>query len=249
MKTYTAEIKHGDCLDVLPDYPDNTFDLIVTSPPYADKRKHTYGGVPPEKYVEWFLPRSKQFLRVLKPNGTFILNIKEKAENGERHTFVDKLSDLIDLEFERDSILYVVSIKSGPNWGNSSQINKMKENFRKAKRVLGTHSSSRNIVAVNGCCYGREASQDKVEYLKLCGQNFWTFISGIETLYKDIIEPIGHKAKERNEEFTVEYGKVINRFTREFIEDFCREDGAILWHKVVEFSSSSQKSLIEVLYA
>lgn len=91
MKTVTAEIKHGDCKDVLADYPDNTFDLIITSPPYADKRKTTYGGVAPDKYVEWFLPRSEQFLRVLKPTGTFILNIKEKAENGERHTFVLEL--------------------------------------------------------------------------------------------------------------------------------------------------------------
>jgi DNA modification methylase len=91
VKNYTAEIKHGDCLNVLEDYPDNTFDLIVTSPPYADKRKSTYGGVAPDKYVDWFIPRSKEFLRVLKPTGTFILNIKEKAENGERHTFVLEL--------------------------------------------------------------------------------------------------------------------------------------------------------------
>lgn len=91
MRITTAEIKHGDCLDVLREFADNTFDLIVTSPPYADRRKHTYGGVPPEKYVDWFLPRSEQFLRVLKPTGTFILNIKEKAENGERHTFVIEL--------------------------------------------------------------------------------------------------------------------------------------------------------------
>jgi len=91
VKTFTAEIKHGDCLNALADYPDNTFDLIVTSPPYADRRKNTYGGIAPEKYVEWFIPRSEQFLRVLKPAGTFILNIKEKAENGERHTFVIEL--------------------------------------------------------------------------------------------------------------------------------------------------------------
>ena len=91
MRITTAEIKQGDCLEVLRKFPDNTFDLIVTSPPYADKRKHTYGGVPPEKYVRWFLPRSAQFLRVLKPSGTFILNIKEKVENGERHTFVIEL--------------------------------------------------------------------------------------------------------------------------------------------------------------
>ena len=147
----------------------------------------------------------------------------------------------IDLEFEKDDILFIVSIKSGPNWGNSSQINKMKDNFRKAKRVLGTHSSSRNIVAVNGCCYGRETTEDKVEYLKLCGEKFWTFISGIETLYTDIIKPLGHKAKERNEEFAVEYGKVANRFTREFIGEFCHEDGTILWDKVVKFNSSAQK--------
>jgi DNA modification methylase len=88
VKTCTAEIKHGDCAEILREYPDNTFDLIVTSPPYADKRKNTYGGTAPEKYVEWFLPRSDQFLRVLKPTGTFVLNIKEKVENGERHTFV-----------------------------------------------------------------------------------------------------------------------------------------------------------------
>lgn len=91
MKVTTAEIKHGDCLDVLQEFPDNHFDLVITSPPYADRRKHTYGGVPPEKYVAWFLPRSKQLLRVLKPTGTFLLNIKEKAENGERHTFVIEL--------------------------------------------------------------------------------------------------------------------------------------------------------------
>lgn len=91
MKNCTADIKHGDCGEVLREYADNTFDLVVTSPPYADKRKNTYGGVAPEKYVEWFLPLSAQFLRVLKPTGTFILNIKEKAENGERHTFVIEL--------------------------------------------------------------------------------------------------------------------------------------------------------------
>jgi site-specific DNA-methyltransferase (adenine-specific) len=63
----------------------------VTSPPYADRREKTYGGIHPDKYVEWFLPKSKEFLRVLKDDGTFILNVKEKAMNGERHTFVLEL--------------------------------------------------------------------------------------------------------------------------------------------------------------
>lgn len=81
----------GDCLDVLRQYPDASFDLIVTSPPYADQRATTYGGIHPDNYVEWFLPRSAEFLRVLKPEGSFVLNIKEKAVNGERHTYVLEL--------------------------------------------------------------------------------------------------------------------------------------------------------------
>lgn len=81
-------VLEGDCEKVLFDIPDNTFDLIFTSPPYADQRVSTYGGIKPDDYVDWFLPKSEQFLRVLKPTGTFILNIKERVSNGERHTYV-----------------------------------------------------------------------------------------------------------------------------------------------------------------
>lgn len=84
-------IYHGDCLDVLRTLGDNTVDLIITSPPYADSRKATYGGVHPDEYVSWFLPRAAEMLRVLKPSGTFILNIKEKVVDGERHTYVIEL--------------------------------------------------------------------------------------------------------------------------------------------------------------
>lgn len=85
------KIIHGDCLDVLHDFPDQCVDLIVTSPPYADQRKSTYGGISPDKYVDWFLPRADEFLRILKPTGSFILNIKERVVNGERHTYVLEL--------------------------------------------------------------------------------------------------------------------------------------------------------------
>jgi site-specific DNA-methyltransferase (adenine-specific)/site-specific DNA-methyltransferase (cytosine-N4-specific) len=86
-----ADVILGDCLNVLKKLPDNSVDLIVTSPPYADQRKSTYGGINPDKYVEWFLPISKELLRVLKPKGTFVLNIKEKIVSGERHTYVMEL--------------------------------------------------------------------------------------------------------------------------------------------------------------
>jgi DNA modification methylase len=91
VKEIKAELKIGDCKDILKQYDDNSFDLIITSPPYADSREKTYGGMSPDKYVEWFLPRTEQFLRVLKPTGTFILNIKEKVAEGERHTYVLEL--------------------------------------------------------------------------------------------------------------------------------------------------------------
>ena len=78
----------GDCLKVLDDYNDDYFDLIVTSPPYADARKNTYGGVPPDKYVEWFRPIAVKFKSKLKPTGSFVLNIKERVVKKERHTYV-----------------------------------------------------------------------------------------------------------------------------------------------------------------
>jgi DNA modification methylase len=88
LKQQINKIINGDCLEVLKDLPDNCIDLIVTSPPYVDSRKNVYHGVSPNEYVEWLAPRVEEFFRVLKPNGTFILNIKEKVVNGERHTYV-----------------------------------------------------------------------------------------------------------------------------------------------------------------
>ena len=87
----TTDIYLGDSKEQLKLLPDNSVDLIVTSPPYADQRKSTYGSIHPDKYVEWFLPISEQLLRVLKPTGTFILNIKEKVVEGERSTYVMEL--------------------------------------------------------------------------------------------------------------------------------------------------------------
>jgi DNA modification methylase len=84
----TAKLVLGNCLEVLKTIKLNSVDLIITSPPYADQRKKTYGGIKPEKYVEWFLPISKELLKVIQPTGTFVLNIKEKAVDGERHTYV-----------------------------------------------------------------------------------------------------------------------------------------------------------------
>ncbi|MDO8952299.1 MAG: PmeII family type II restriction endonuclease, partial [Draconibacterium sp.] len=144
----------------------------------------------------------------------------------------------IDLEFDKDNIRYILTIKSGPNWGNSSQIGKLLADFKTAKKTLRTSNSQLNVVAVNGCCYGRENKSDKGEYFKYCGQKFWEFISGDPELYTKIIEPLGHNAKERNDDFIISYSQMINKFTKEFANEFCRDNGDIDWDKLVKFNSA-----------
>ena len=148
----------------------------------------------------------------------------------------------IDLEFDKKDTKYILSIKSGPNWGNSQQISRMKDNFKKAKRILGTNARRCNVIEVNGCCYGRDDNPNKGDYLKLCGQRFWECISGEENLYIDIIEPLGKKAKEKNKKFLDEYSKVRNKFTREFIEKYCNDNGMILWNKLVAMNSKKKQN-------
>ena len=144
----------------------------------------------------------------------------------------------IDLEIDMNNIRYIIAIKSGPNWGNSSQIKKMKTDFAKAIKTIRTQNSSAHILAINGCCYGRCAKPDKGEYFKYCGQKFWEFITGNEDFYIDIIEPLGHKAKRHNDAFCREYDKIVNIFTKAFIADYCLEDGSINWDKIVKMNSA-----------
>lgn len=147
----------------------------------------------------------------------------------------------IDLEFDNNGIRNIITIKSGPNWGNSSQIAKMVADFKTAKKALRTSNSQLNILAINGCCYGRDNQPDKGDYFKYCGQAFWEFISGDTNLYTEIIEPLGHKAKEKNDDFINSYSQMINKFTREFANEFCKENGEIDWKKLVQFNSSTDK--------
>lgn len=147
----------------------------------------------------------------------------------------------IDLEFDKDNVRYIVNIKSGPNWGNSSQISKMKSDFKTAQRTLRTSNSNLMVVSINGCCYGIDNKPDKGDYYKYCGQEFWEFISSNKNLYTEIIEPLGHKSKERNDEFMESYSNMINKFTRVFTIDFCKANGEIDWIKLVEFNSGKKK--------
>jgi hypothetical protein len=147
----------------------------------------------------------------------------------------------VDLEFVNDDVHYVVSVKSGPNWGNSSQIKKLEQDLKNA--VIRVQQSRRASVArpVLGICYGKTRTNFNYRFpgcWKVVGQNFWYLISENEDLYTDIIEPIGYRAKQHNEAFEIEQGKVINRFSMEFMNRFCL-DGAIEWPRLVEFNSGN----------
>lgn len=108
-------------------------------------------------------------------------------------------------------------------------------NFENAKNHL-QKTTSKQIIAINGCCFGKSRKPDKKGYLKYCGQQFWELISGMDNLYIEIIEPIGYKAKQKNEEFLIAYSKIVNKLTFEFSQRFCT-DGIINWQELIKFNS------------
>lgn len=147
-------------------------------------------------------------------------------------------SEGVDLEFARAGTRYIVSIKSGPNWGNSSQIARMIDNFDRARRIAGARE---HVIAVNGCCYGRDARPLKRgNYVKLCGQDFWYFISGEARLYQEIVEPLGHRARQNNDDFESAFGALHTQFTFEFTRNFCQIDGSIDWDKLLVMNSGAK---------
>ncbi|NLE76681.1 MAG: cytosolic protein [Chloroflexi bacterium] len=145
----------------------------------------------------------------------------------------------VDLEFISDGVHYVVSIKSGTRWGNSSQKRWLEQDLQEAVKRIKQSRHAANVQPVLGICYGKTKTSYLRGYQQVVGQNFWYLISGNKALYTDIIEPIGYRAREHNDFFAAEKAKVINRFTGLFIERFCDEFGAIDWVRLVEFNSGN----------
>lgn len=147
----------------------------------------------------------------------------------------------IDLEFQKDGIRYIVCIKSGPHWGNRDQKLRMIQNFQSARQTLTTNVlQPPNIVAVNGCCYGRGTVARRGGYLEVCGEDFWTLISGDSTLYKRIADPMAHKASECDSQFQAEYEKVVEAFAKDFASCYCDEGDLICWDRIVERISKTK---------
>lgn len=158
----------------------------------------------------------------------------KKAEEGKYKS--------VDLIFDRDKRTYIVGIKSGPNWGNSDQVNTMKTNLKIAKKLLRVQLKKTNIVSVNGCIYGRDNNPHKVNknpdlsYYKICGQSFWELISGDDQLYKKIIQPLDKEAKKRDTFFKELYAKKINEMTKDVINLFYTKNN-LDWDKIIDYVS------------
>lgn len=208
--------------------------MLLTKNPYLFKAKNILtAGDLIEGLLEAFLSSSEEKLF-----GDFLeglaVYIAEMTCGGHKST-----APGVDLEFINKNIHYVVSIKSGPRWGNSSQQSKLEQDLKTAVARLKQSKRGVNVQAVLGICYGNTKTSYVRGYLKTVGQNFWYLISENEHLYTDIIEPIGFRAKEHNDAFYLEKGNVTNRLTRQFIENFCNDSGAVNWVKLVEFNSGN----------
>jgi len=148
----------------------------------------------------------------------------------------------VDLIFERDGKTYIVSIKSGPNWGNSDQVNTMRKNFKKAKVIIKSELNKNDLVAINGCMYGKDNVPHKVNknpdlsYYKICGQSFWELISGDDELYKKLIQPLDKEAKKRDETFKKLYINKINEMTKDIVNLFYTKNN-LDWDKIIEYVS------------
>lgn len=149
----------------------------------------------------------------------------------------------VDLIFDKGQIRYIVGIKSGPHWGNADQKRIMKNNFKVAKKLLRTEGWNGQIIAVNGCMYGKDRNPQKVDsedveknYYRYCGQEFWFFISGDNELYQTIIMPLDREVKKRDDAFKELCSRAVNNLTKDLLDNFSN-NGALDWPKILDFVS------------
>ncbi len=107
------------------------------------------------------------------------------------------------------------------------------------KRIKQNRSIS-DVQCILGVSYGKQKTIVKKGFItQICGQNFWNMVSGNKDFYVQIVEPLGYKAKELNDSFKQRKAQLTNKFTGEFIQEFCDKKGAIIWNKVIEFNSGN----------
>jgi hypothetical protein len=213
-------------------------DKILTKNPYLFKAKNLNT---PQELVEDLLTaflsssEEKLFGDFLEGLAVFVA---EQTCGGHKST-----AQGVDLEFFNNHTHYVVSIKSGPNWGNSSQQDKLEQDLKAAVARLKQSHRNLNVQPILGICYDKTKTSFIRGYMKIVGQNFWHLISENPNLYTDIVEPIGYRAKIHNENFLIEKDKIISRFTIEIGNKFFNpQTGEVDWIKLIQFNSGNYES-------
>ncbi len=216
----------------------NLNDILKRKNPYLFKAKNIeLAGDFVKGIVDAFLSSKEETIFGNLLEG-FAIYVSEYLHGG----FKSELKSL-DLEFARDGIYYMVGIKSGTNWGNSDQIAAMTNNFKANRTILRKKGIVSEIVAVNGCIYGRDRvpfknrnADPEKHYYKYAGQDFWYFISGDDQLYREIIVPIDEQARQKDEIFQRTYAAKVNEMTQDFATNFITNN-QIDWIKLVDFVS------------
>ena len=212
-----------------------TLNKLLKKNPYLFKAKNIeFAGDLIVGFLDAFLSSSEE-----KMFGDFLeslaIFIAKETRNGHKSSATG-----LDLEFVEENKHYLISIKSGPNWGNNAQILKLSDDFDKARRIILQQNPQLNVINILGICYGKvKTNLSNRGYWKLVGQNFWTFISGNKNLYTEIIEPIGFEAKKHNEQFDFEKDKISNKLVVDFVNNYCLSDGRIDWNKLVVHNSGN----------
>ena len=137
----------------------------------------------------------------------------------------------IDLEFDLDTARVLISVKSGPAWGNSQQVKRMIANFNAAEKVLRQGGRVNHVRRINGCCYGYDPKQFHDGYEKICGQAFWELVSGDVAFHVWLVQPICEAAKRRSEEFVSSYYAVVNSVAKDLGNSFGTA-GEIEWERI-----------------
>lgn len=211
------------------------YDLLKKKNPYLFKAKNTTTA---QELVTSFLDaklsssEEKIFGDFLESLAIFVAQDTLGASKSASHG--------IDFEYTLQMKRFLVSVKSGLNWGNSSQWKALENDFKTAVKVLKQSKHVSDVECILGICYGKAPTVIKKGLIQqICGQNFWFIVSGDKDFYIDIIEPLGYKAKELNDNFNIRKSELTNKFTAEFIKEFCNKNGKILWTKLVKFNSQN----------
>lgn len=146
----------------------------------------------------------------------------------------------VDLQYEEGGIVYVVSIKSGPNWGNSSQHAQLATDLRTASNVIRQSRLTPNVETILGICYGKTKTvRHREGYLKVVGQSFWNMLTGQQDFYKHIMARVGHTADQFSEAYATARAMKRTQLVGTFTNKYCDENGVIDWARLIEVNSKN----------